>query len=329
MTRARNSLIDLTSTSYYHVINRCIKRSFLCGQDDYSGRNYEHRRQWIVDRIKFLSSVFSIDIAGYAIMSNHYHLVLHVKKAAADSWSMDEVITQWYRLYHGNLLVDRYLAGESLSQAHLAAVIDVSNVWRRRLYDISWYMKCLNEFIAREANKEDNCTGKFWEGRFKSQALLDEQALISCLAYVDLNPIRAGINSSLEESNYTSIQWRIKQLKSYQRQRQSKKIKDYSVTMQPSALVPFAGVSNTNDIPFSLADYLELVDWSGRHIDPKKTGYIGASQPKLLTTLGIEEDEWLETVKNFRRHYGSFAGGEYQLRQCAHSHGQSWYKGVG
>jgi len=333
MTRARNCLIDLTSTSYYHVINRCIKRSYLCGDDKYSGRNYEHRRQWLVDRMTLLSSIFSIDIAAYAVLSNHYHLILHVNRVSADCWSMDEVIERWYRLYHGNLLVDRYLKGEELSPAHLAAVIDVTNVWRRRLYDISWFMKCLNEYIARKANKEDKCTGKFWEGRFKSQALLDEKALISCMAYVDLNPIRAGMSSSLEESDYTSIQKRIKQFKSHQRYLTALKIKskttDYSVPEQPGALMPLVNRSDTNDIPFCLNDYLELVDWSGRHIDPRKTGYIDSSTPKVLITLGIDTDDWLESVKNFRRQYGSFAGCEYQLRQCAHRHGHSWYKGVG
>ena len=103
-----------------------------------------------------------IDTAAYAIMSNHYHAVLRVDKERADQWSMDDVISRWYRLYHGNLLVDSYLKGDDLSSAHLSAVVEVINVWRRRLYDISWFMKCLNEHIDREANKEDKCTGKFY-----------------------------------------------------------------------------------------------------------------------------------------------------------------------
>ena len=202
MTRARHSQIDLGATSFYHVINRCVRRSFLCGEDRYSHQNYDHRRQWLIDRIKLLSQVFSIDIAAYAIMSNHYHLVLHVDQYHAKDWSLEEVIARWTVLFKGHQLVDDYVKNKALDtesngsaqcDSHALAAIALIEKWRSRLYDISWFMKCLNEFIAREANKEDNCMGKFWEGRFKSQALLDNQALLSCMAYVDLNPIRAGV----------------------------------------------------------------------------------------------------------------------------------------
>ncbi|NDO76596.1 transposase, partial [Shewanella sp. SE1] len=147
MTTARRQLIDAESTPFYHVINRCVRRAFLCGEDALSGRSYEHRRGWIVDKIRQLSSIFCIDVCAYAVMSNHYHLVLKIDLAAQQSLSPFEVIERWTGLFSGN----------------------------------SWFMRCLNEDIARKANREDSCKGVFWEGRFKSQALLDEQALLACM----------------------------------------------------------------------------------------------------------------------------------------------------
>jgi REP element-mobilizing transposase RayT len=300
----------------------------LCGNDPYTKRNYDHRRQWLVDRIKKLASIFSINIAAYAIMSNHYHLVLQVDRVHADLLSMDEVIERWYQLYNGHPIVDEYLTNPDISPIKLAKVDEFSELWRKRLYDISWFMKCLNEHISREANKEDNCTGKFWEGRFKSQALLDEKALLSCMAYVDLNPIRAGIATSVEDSEFTSISERIKQYKSHQRQ-QKKPSADCHVPSQPHTLLPLSPIINNNAIPLSYGDYFELVDWSGRHIAPDKAGYIDDNIPPILGTLGIEVNDWKSAVKDFRRQYGSFAGSEMQLRDYAHRHGRSWCKGVG
>jgi len=330
MTRARRSQIDLTSTSYYHLISRCIRRSFLCGDDEYSGQNFDHRKTWLKERIKELSSIFSINICAYAIMSNHYHLVIKVDKDAANSWSDDEVIARWYQLYNGNLLVDRYRKGEKLDRGSLFRINEIVEKWRVRLYDISWFMKNLNEFIAREANKEDNCTGKFWEGRFKSQALLDETALLSCMIYVDLNPIRAKMADSLVDSDFTSIEERIKQFNAYKKGEQKfSKNTDISIPKQPLKLLPFGSSQDIGTIPFTLYDYLELADWSGRLINPKKRGSISTTEPKILAIMNIEQDRWLNTIQFFRRQYGSFAGSRASLLKCAHEHKYKWYKGVG
>ena len=191
MTIARNNQISVSDTPYYHCIGRCVRRAFLCGEDPITGQNYEHRRQWIVDKLAELSEVFAINVCAYAVMSNHYHAVLHIDTEQAEAWSDDQVIEHWLKLFRGPVLIQRYLKGETKTQAEHLKVAEMVTVWRERLSDLSWFMRCLNESIARRANAEDHCRGRFWEGRFKSQALLDEAALLTCMAYVDLNPIRA------------------------------------------------------------------------------------------------------------------------------------------
>lgn len=190
-------------------MGRCVRQAYLCGENHLTGKNFDHRKQWIVDRLKPLSFIFAIDVCAYAVMSNHYHVVLKVNAEQAKAWTDLEVAQHWTMIFSGSPLVQRWMQGEPLDHAQQDAVSTVVSEWRKRLHDISWYMRCLNEYIARLANEEDQCKGRFWEGRFKSQALLDEAAVITCMMYVDLNPTRAGMTETLEGSDFTSIQERL------------------------------------------------------------------------------------------------------------------------
>ena len=270
MPKARKRQISLDDTPYYHCIARCVRRAFLCGSDPITGFDFEHRRQWIVDRIQHLSSVFAIHICAYAVMSNHYHLVVKIHSSEAESWSEREVARRWLMVFSGNDLIKRWLKGESLLEVERDRIsIDLS-LWRMRLGDLSWFMRCLNEPIARMANHEDGCTGRFWEGRFKSQALLDERAVLACMAYVDLNPIRAAIAGTPEGSDYTSIQRRIDQPGHHN-------------------LYPTSDVDQSSDtLPFSINDYLKFVDWAGRGIQRGKLGSIDPELPPILERMHMD-----------------------------------------
>lgn len=244
----RKALISLDATPYYHCVSRCVRRAFLCGQDAHTGQCFEHRRQWIEERLLALAEIFALDVCAYAVMSNHYHVVLHIDKAQADAWGLRKVVERWHQLYQGSALSQRFLRGEALGDPELDRLAEVAESWRARLMDISWFMRTLNESIARAANQEDHCTGRFWEGRFKSQALLDERALAACLAYVDLNPIRAKLAETPEDSEHTSVKQRVESAKEGR---------------QPVSLLPFVGdprASMPSGLPFRLQDYLELVD---------------------------------------------------------------------
>jgi len=315
MTIPRAQQIDLSVTPYYHCINRCVRRAFLCGEDKLSGKSYEHRRGWIVSKIKSLSNIFAIDVAAYAVMSNHYHVILRVDKDEAESWSPTEVIQHWGEFFNLPVLISRFMKGECTTSAELNVVDEIIEKWRLRLMDISWFMRLLNEFIARESNKEDGVTGRFWEGRFKSQALLDEQAVIACMAYVDLNPVRAGMAKTPEKSDFTSIQERIQK----------------TLKKQDCNLLGFqcTDPKSKKAIPFEYAEYLALVDWSGRAILNDKRGAIPDTIPPILVRLGFEHKDWLGHIRYFEHQFPTVAGNIERLKQLAEQTSRRWIKGMG
>jgi len=320
MTQSRQSQVSLSDTPYYHCISRCVRRAYLCGEDKYTEKSFEHRRQWVVERMHYLASLFSIDICAYAIMSNHYHLVLHVDEASNGALSHDEVCERWCQLYSKPVLVERWQSKQTISEAENKVVLSIIDNWRNRLADISWFMRCLNEFIARKANKEDECSGRFWEGRFKSQALLDEDALLTCMAYVDLNPVRAKMSDSIETSEYTSAYERIHGVA-----QQNEKLQEYAFTKKP--LFGFVGDKNEQSalgIPFSLLDYIELVDWSGRIIREDKRGAISNHRPSILSQLRLDDDTWLSLASRFGKDYHGAVGSLEALAIYASHTGKRW-----
>jgi len=301
MTKPRKQLIAIEDTPYYHVTSRCVRRAFLCGTE--GDKCYEHRRQWLVDRIRLLSSLFAIDICSYAVMSNHYHIALKLSPAQVDDWTDDEVIERWLTLFNGHVLVQRYVAGTAQGTAERDQVMIIVAKWRERLGNISWFMKCLNQPIARAANIEDGCTGHFWESRFKSQALLSRQALLSCMAYVDLNPIRAKMAETPEGSDYTSLQERINPTFNLAEAIRGQAFnKPENIIVKP--LLQFEG-SIRNEVQkgilFSLSEYLQLVDWTGRIARDDKRGAIPSSTPSILTRLNIPIEQWLIDSQQFEK----------------------------
>ena len=161
MTIARRNSIDLESTPYYHIVSRCVRKAFLCGEDPVTGNNFDHRKQWLVDRIKTLGDIFSMDVCAYAAMPNHYHLILHVDLNQSKQWTDREVIQRWGNLFTKSIAAVA-ASGEPLTPAQKNAVDLQVDTWRERLSDISWFMRCINEPLARLANQEEGCTGRFW-----------------------------------------------------------------------------------------------------------------------------------------------------------------------
>ena len=219
------------------------------------------------------------------------------------------MLERWHRLHKGTQFTKKYLENKRLEEFELALVYERCEKYRKRLMSISWFMKELNEPIARMANNEDKCTGHFWEGRFKSQALLDEAALVSCMAYVDLNPVRAKMEKTPETSKHTSIKTRIEVAKANQ--------------TQPKTLFPFIGHVSKDQpegLPFKLEDYLELIDLTGRVIREDKRGSLDISLAPILQRINITSEQWLEVSTGFEKHFKSAVGSELLLAEyCEHT----------
>ena len=244
------------------------------------------------------------------------------------------------------MLIARWLQEPAaLGKPELEVVKAIISQWRLRLYDISWFMRGVNETIARMANEEDGVQGRFWEGRFKSQALLDEGAVLSCMAYVDLNPVRAGMESNLVDSDFTSIQQRLfdyvkykstknrdesRLVKRIQHQREIKR--EIGLQDLPEApLMSFDGSSHTDihfALPFTREDYFMLVDETGRVLREDKRGAIPDSAARIVSQFGIKPDKWLEQVQNFSRRYGHCAGARNNILNFAERFNLKWSKGV-
>ena len=99
MTKPRSQQIIPERTQFYHCMSRCVRQSYLCGDNPATQQNFDHRKQWLVDRVKQLAQVFTIDICAFAVMSNHYHLVLHLNQPLALQLTDHAVIERWCSLY--------------------------------------------------------------------------------------------------------------------------------------------------------------------------------------------------------------------------------------
>ena len=316
MATRRSDLVNLSETPFYHCVTRCVRQCYLCGYDKNTGQSFEHRRGWVEKRTLFLSSVYAIDLCAYAVMSNHVHVVLRVDEKSANSLSMREVLIRWHKLHKGTLLTKSYLAGEALSEAELLSVKRTAAVYRKRLFSISWFMRDLNEYIARAANAEDECKGRFWEGRFKSQALLDEKALLSCMVYVDLNPIRASLASTPEDSEYTSIKRRI----------------ECKLTRKTSTgILPFksdTACSNQYCLNLTFTEYVTLLTQTSKAVRDDKAGFIDGEYQASLNQIALSSSQWLKASLEFEQHFSIAVGSVSRIKKFQLTTGRRRLKGV-
>ncbi len=307
----------LRLTPYFHCTSRCVRSAYLCGVDRTTGQDYTHRRRWLRERLLQLADIFSIKLVAFAIMENHFHVVLHVDQPTAEAWSDDDVILRWHRIFKGTELSRRHVNTEALDRSEQKALATYVHQWRQALQDISWFMRCAKEPLARMSNKEDNCTGRFWEGRFHSQTLLDTRAVVACMTYVDLNPTRAEMCDVPEADPFTSLYYRVKAAS-----------KDTGAHEPlPSGMIHLDNQTMNTHAPRILVntlEYIELVDLTARHSRPDKRGILSPQALPVLQRLGISKSSWQDLETRFSKHFHVLVGCSDSLEQACHSLGKKY-----
>ena len=293
----------------YHCVSRCVRRAFLCGKDPLTGISFEHRRAWLEARILELGQLFAVAIHAYAVMSNHLHIVLDVDPNAPAQWSDEDVACRWLALTGGPRKDERSFS-QRLEQ--LLTQTERLDILRQRLGSLSWFMRFLKEPIARRANLEDGCSGRFWEGRFKTQVLLDDAAVLACMAYVDLNPLRAGLVDTPVQSPHTTIAQRLVDQP------------QFDVPLTPVA----ASIRTSHSMP-SLGEYVHLLQWTARELHSCAGDRWSQPPLRALQRIGHRPQQWLRQVPATESLYCRAIGTVDALTRYARYIGQRWLRGMG
>jgi hypothetical protein len=334
MALPRSTYVRVGQEGVYHCFSRCVRRAFLYGFDLLTRRDFSHRKAWLVERLRYLASIFAIEVCAYAVMENHYHAILRTRPDIIARWSDREVATRWLTLFPQH----RDIRGTPIPPAEkeVSALVDCPDRMarlRRRLCNLSWFMGRLNEFIARAANKEDRVKGRFWESRYKCQVLLDEAAIAACMVYVDLNPIRTGLAGSPEGSDFTSIQERIRMWQQETKTTASVPVQaaqeDNDAILSANWLCPIQSDTERRGIlQMTTVEYIDLVDRSARMTRPDKHGAMDAGILPILLRIGAKPEVWNETVSHFGSRFCFAAGVLSNLRNFADQLGIRWLKGI-
>ena len=188
--------------------------------------------------------------------------------------------------------------------------------WRRRLAELSWYMRALNEHIARRANREDGCRGRFWEGRFRSRALLDERAVLTCMSYVDLNPVRAGEAAGVRQARLTSV---------YER------LQEAAGRPVRGNLVPFGeergqGAPQPLGLGVGLGEYVELLEELSGAVGGE--GELGEASVRRLAGMGLEPGAFVRAVRELPRTFFTMIGHVERIEVALRRRGQRRCPGI-
>jgi len=333
---ARREIVRQGVPGIFHIWQRCVRRCFLLGTDPLTGKNYNHRRDWIIERLQLLTANFVIDVAFLAILSNHFHLVLRTSPRLVDRMGSWEIARRWLRVYPGKRVLDGNWIEPTEEQVKaLAEDKEKIAKLRKRLSNISWFVGALSEYVARRANLEDDCDGRYFSGRFRCREVTNDGGLLIVGLYNDLNQTRAGEASTPEDSRHCSVWYRIQARRSLSANISQPSLDGWlaPLTLLPDHLgdVPSDSGRRASDkglMSLSLEEYVQFLDWAGREVSTDKRGAIPADLAPILERLGLAGEEFLDALEQFPRNFPRMIGPVSALVERAQKFGRRWMHGV-
>ncbi|MBS0265987.1 MAG: hypothetical protein JSS02_28910 [Planctomycetes bacterium] len=330
-----------------HVINRVNQGCFLLGTDPFTGKNLDHRKAWMEDQLRRQAACFAIDLLGFAILPDRFHLILRSRPDCVKQWDDTDIARRWLTICPVRKTDDGQPAPPTTEDVNLLRLNRTRlKAIRSRLSDISWWTRIFCQQIAKRANDEDEQRGKFFQSRFKAVRLLDEQALVACAVHVDLKPViasqakpRRSKAPKAAKRRLQTVPQTVSSATAGVLRRKSAK-RNATAASGRRAAAPSAGVSATADqfltpvefkqrkgaaqgaelnkagarcsdkgfLPFSQDDYFQLLDWTSRQLTQGQKGRVPESIEPILQQLQLDRETWCDLVAHFDKRFFVVAG---------------------
>lgn len=335
---ARRKLLGRNRKAVYHCSARCVRRVFLCGQEPLTGKDYSHRRNWILNREEQLAGLFTIEVEFRAEMSNHLHIMLRTRPEIAKRLAPREVARRWLTITKlAKCTTDDMPVPDEKKIDEVVGNKKRIAELRKRLSSISWFRGILLENIARRSNREDGAPGRFWETRFKCRECADLSGILLAAIYVDFNAIRAGEADSPETARYTSAYHRIKAQSKRRNARDRADGWMAELTLRPEnktdeslAYSSHTGrrASDLGVLPMKLADYVKLLKWTAELLRSGQRKTIPKDLGAILEHMDVNHEAWLETVDHYDTTFCHIVGSTTSIAKAAQRMEASCLKGT-
>ena len=210
----RKDVVREGEVGIYHVWSRCAQQWHLMGQEEEWRIDFGHRRQWLESLLRYHSQVFAVDLANFSILSNHFHLVVRTRPDIVETWS-DEMVAARWKLAWPEFDQEAMTWSREVDDRMIQRLVDDPKKFdlaRKGLGSLSWFMARIKEAFSKLCNAEAGRSGAFWDERFGARELLDERAVLTCMSYVDMNQVKAGVAETLADSSRSAIAVRIAEL---------------------------------------------------------------------------------------------------------------------